>query len=135
TRLSPFHHRPVGVVPLEPQPWFGQPWSKPSPVASPIHRLGLGDGAPQRAIRTRIPHRLQLAQGDVGADPAMAGVDPFFNLVAKRVDELTPLDGRHSQLTRITRLYVARDGVVRAPPPTRLRRDTFLSNRRLPGSP
>src|SRR6266581_4291010 len=81
-RFEPVDQRPVGVVPLKPQTRLRQPRPKPPSVASSIRRLGLGDSPPRRALRARIAHRLQLALGDVSPDPAVAGVNPLFNLVA-----------------------------------------------------
>jgi hypothetical protein len=86
-------------------------------VASPIRRLGFGDSPPDRALGARIAQaqRLELVLYDVRTDAAVAVVNPAFDVIAKRVDQLIALNRRGLQLARIARPYIAGDGVVRAP--------------------
>src|SRR5438105_2302774 len=82
------HQWPVGVIPLEPQPWFRQPWPKPSTMPVSIHRFRFSHRAPRRALRAAIPHRLELAVGNIGTDVAVAGVDPLLQFFAEWINAL-----------------------------------------------
>jgi hypothetical protein len=62
---------------------------------------GFGDGPPRRTLRARIAHGLQLALGDVRANAAVAGVNPLFDLVPKRVDQFTAVCRRGLQFASI----------------------------------
>ena len=86
-------------------------------MASPIRNLGFGDRSPDRALRAGIAQaqRFELVLHDVRTDTAVAVVNPAFDVIPKRVDQLTALRRRGLQFARIARSDIASDGMVRAP--------------------
>ena len=83
-------HRPVAIVPLQPQPRLRDPRPRPPPVLLAPPALGLRDRPPGRALRPLIPHRDQLRVRLISADPPARAIDQLLDLRRERVDQRPP---------------------------------------------
>lgn len=111
--FTPIDQRAVAVVVLEPHPRFSDPRAVHPAVPNPVGGLRVSDSAAGGAFRTGVAQPDQLGVDPVGADLALAAVDPFLDLVRIGIDQLRPLRGRPRWCTRpLAGLHIAFHRVV-----------------------
>ena len=89
-RPRPGDHRPLAIVPLQPQPRLRDPRSRAPPVLLPPATLGLRHRPPRRALRTLIAHRDQLRMRLISTDPTARAIDQLLDLHRERVHQRPP---------------------------------------------
>ena len=80
--------RTLAPVELEPHAGLGDPGPEDPPVAGRVRPLDLGDRTPGRPLRAVEAQRAELLVDDVGADPAVAALDPLLELGEVRIEDL-----------------------------------------------
>jgi hypothetical protein len=91
-RLSPSDPRTLAPVELKPHPGLGDPRAKDPAMAGRVRLLGTAHRPPRRPLRALEPKCQELVVDDVGANLAVAPLDPVLDFGQVWIDELAPAD-------------------------------------------